>query len=216
MQIEIVVLAWGFESSHPSLLHSRRLVGVLRPVVQSLMLAMLYTLERLVFSSFVAFEFVRHYHSSNKALLLEEVTEESWVAAFVSRWRCIKMPLHLAFTIHCSPQVILLPFNCNNNLTLDAIYRLDMGVYSTPDERIAAQISDTILEWTLRSLRYHDRVSFSQRLGSSRERCNRARRSSWWFRRGIGNGSTWTSSREPSGSTTSILLPVQVDNTKEI
>ncbi|MDZ4872203.1 MAG: hypothetical protein CLLPBCKN_001591 [Chroococcidiopsis cubana SAG 39.79] len=32
---------------------------------------------------------------------------------------------------------------------------------------------------------------------------------------GIGNGSTWTSSREPSGSITSILLPAQVDNTIE-
>jgi hypothetical protein len=79
------------------------------------MLAVLYTLEHLVFSSFVANELVRHYHSWNKALLLEELAEESL--------GCLRISLalhqdveHLTFTIHCSPQVILLSFDCDNNL----------------------------------------------------------------------------------------------------
>ena len=47
-------------------------MGILRSIVQSLVLSMLHTLEYLFFRCFVAFEFIGDDHAWGEALLLEQ------------------------------------------------------------------------------------------------------------------------------------------------
>ncbi len=88
---------------------------ILRSIIQSLVLSVLDTLEHLVFGGFVAFQFICHQHSWNKALLFQQFTEKALCRL------CVSMPLHqnieyAAICIHSSPQVVLLSFDRDDDL----------------------------------------------------------------------------------------------------
>ncbi len=134
-----------FESSHSSFSDACGLMRILRSIIQSLVLSVLDTLEHLVFSGLIAFQLIGDDHPWGKALFFEQFAEKSLCCLG------IPMPLHqnvqhITLRIHCSPQVILLSFDRDNHLTLDAICLQCKGVYAAIDLHIAAQISGTIPE----------------------------------------------------------------------
>lgn len=87
---------------------------VLAKVVQSLVLLMLHALEHLVLGSFVALQLVRYDHAWYKALLLEELAKESLGCLGISMTLHQEVK-HVALRIYCTPQVILLSFNLDDN-----------------------------------------------------------------------------------------------------
>ncbi len=113
---------------------------------------------------------------------------------------------HIPFGIHCLPQIVLLFLYRHHYFTLDAIYPGCRDVCVEADLRIAVRTFGTIPESTRMLPQFHDTASFSQDLGSSRERCNKARRSSWWFRRENDDENTSIEGGESSRRTTILLL----------
>ncbi len=111
---------------------------VLCSIIQALVLSVLYALEHLFLSRFVAFQFVGHDHPWHKALLLEKFAKKSFGS--------IEIPMllrqnieNVALRIHRLPQVILLSFNRDDLPHRDATYLLGRGVCVALDWRIAAQ-----------------------------------------------------------------------------
>ena len=170
-----------------------------------LWVAMLQVLQHLLLCRFVAFQLIGDDHSWCKALFFQQFTliiasEPLCLDAAVAKHPARSPPCPLLATNSIAASWLSLPPRLN------AIYRQHTGVGDEVDWRTAARISDTILESFRRSLQSPGTASSFRHRGSSTERCSRARRSSWWFQRGIGGESTWAESRESSRRSTILLL----------
>jgi hypothetical protein len=83
-QEEALRLAWGFESLHPPLPLSHRLMRVLGAIIEIVVLAMFYPWKKLALGGSVALEFVGDDHARHGRQSFEQLAEELFRGLLVS------------------------------------------------------------------------------------------------------------------------------------
>ena len=105
----------GLEAAHFLLTQSRGLMGILGPIVEPFMLAMLNSWQDLTFGCSITLQFISNDHPWDILEPFEQLTEKSLGSFFVAA--ALHQDIqYVALLIHGSPQIVFLSLDRQNHL----------------------------------------------------------------------------------------------------